>query len=404
MNAHQEKNQRILLIHSLQRIIEHIQQKPDFIPIRVFPVYFPVWAVEIEARQKSRENYWLIDKYIERGIWQADLHTTRELAAFFGIELRFVEKAANMLSAIGHIRETNGRLYLTPVGVESQNDQHKYILLETHRLLYVDRFLAQPLLTDHYNSRNMQFLSDGALPPYHKGQRFQRLCSLKRWDNSVLTALEKNDKKAQHNIPDEVTDLKLLSYEELYTPVYIFETRKQTRPNSRELYYLVYTGLQDMQDLFFEQVVNSSPDIRVQLQEEEDENLARMWANYVTERNISVKRLVQQADGSWRLCLLTDDLRSPKSQKAFNDIGKYWTKQGYFLRVWCDDENIRRNAALDQILDFIERRRQIIFDELDKYLLLRSNVLHVQSLSHSDLLERAREKKREKAIKVLEVL
>src|SRR6185312_4285850 len=163
MNEHQENNHHVLLIHSLQRIIEHIQQKPDLFPVRVFPVYFPIWTVEIEARQKSKQDYWLIDKYIERSILQADLHTIGELAAFLGIEQRLVEKAVNLLSAIGHITETNGRLYLTPLGIESQNDQHRYVLLETHRFLYIDRFLAKPLLSGHYDSYNMQFLSSRAL-------------------------------------------------------------------------------------------------------------------------------------------------------------------------------------------------------------------------------------------------
>lgn len=403
MNKHQENNQRILSIHSLHRIIEHILQKSDLFPTRVFSVYFPIWAVEIEARQKSRGDYWLIDKYIERSILQADLHTTSELAAFLGIERRLVEKAVNLLSAIGHVTETNGRLHLTPLGIESQKDQQRYTLLETHRLLYVDRFLAQPLLADHYDSRNMQFLSNEVLPLRHKDQIFQRLCSLKKWDNSVLAALEKNENKAQYNIPDEVTELKLLAYEECYTPVYIFETRKHTQQNVRQLYYLVYTGLQEMQDLFFEQIVNASHDIQAQLQEKE-ENLAHLWENYVTKRNISTKRLSQQADGSWQLCLLATDLQSPKAQKAFNAIGKYWTEKEYLLRIWCDDENIRRNAALDQTLDFIERKRQISLDELDEYLLLRANILHVQNQSRSDLLERAREKKRESVLKVLEAL
>src|SRR6185312_3306344 len=185
MNEHQENNHHVLLIHSLQRIIE-------------------------------------------QSILQADLHTIGELAAFLGIEQRLVEKAVNLLSAIGHITETNGRLYLTPLGIESQNDQHRYVLLETHRFLYIDRFLAKPLLSGHYDSYNMQFLSSRALPLHHKDQSFHRLCSLKKWDNSVLTALEKNENKAQYNIPDEVIELKLLAYEECYTPVYIFETRKHT--------------------------------------------------------------------------------------------------------------------------------------------------------------------------------
>lgn len=403
MNERQGKNQPVLLVHSLHRIIEHIQQKPDLMLVRVFPVYFPIWAVEIEASQKSREKYQLIDKYVERGISQACLHTTRELAAFLGIEQRLVEKAVNLLSGIGHITETNGWLYLTPLGVESLKDQQKYSLLETHRLLYVDRFLAQPLLTKHYDSRNMQFLSDGALPTRHKDQRFQRLYSPKRWDNSILTALERNEKRTQYNIPDEVTDLKLIRHDELYTPVYVFETRKLGQ-NTQELYYLVYTGLQEMQDPFFEQIVNSSSDIRAQLQEEEEKDLAYLWEKYVTERNISVKRLAQQANGSWQLCLLANDLQSSKSQKAFSDIGKFWTQKGYFLHIWCDDEEIRWNAALDQTLDFIERKRQATVSELNDYILLRGNILHIQNLSLSDLLERAREKKREKAVQILKAL
>jgi hypothetical protein len=51
-------------------------------------------------------------------------------------------------------------VHLTPLGIESQKDMQKYVMLETRRLLYFDGFLLKPLLQDHYESRSMRFLSE----------------------------------------------------------------------------------------------------------------------------------------------------------------------------------------------------------------------------------------------------
>jgi hypothetical protein len=343
MSEKHYKQPQLSLIYNVQRAIDHIQQRTDIVPIRFFSVLFPLWSVEVQGEQKEPGAYRLIENYVERGILHGGLQSTRELADFFGLDQALVTKVVAFLSAIGHVAGPENRLHLTPLGIESQQDMQKYVLLETRRLLYFDGFLLKSLLQEHYESRSMRFLSDQEtwlLPERDRGQRFLRLNS-SAWNIQAIEELNRIPDKARYNIPDEVTNLQQISLTKTYTPMYIFETRRRTQQSRLDQRYLTYTGIQDILDPFFEEIINASPNILQPLYAEEEKNPARLWSDYVADRGLPPERLRQLENGSWQLSLLPNNL----TQKVRMALGSYWIERGYFLHIWCNSALISKIAT-----------------------------------------------------------
>jgi hypothetical protein len=78
------------------------------IPKRLFRIFYPLWRVRVEGRQRLATDFEELEWYMERGI-RGRVDLGGDLAHFFGLEARFVERLVNFLRAIGHIVEGTGR-------------------------------------------------------------------------------------------------------------------------------------------------------------------------------------------------------------------------------------------------------------------------------------------------------
>jgi hypothetical protein len=97
-------------------------------------------------------------------------------------------------------------------------------------------------------------------------------------------------------------------------------------------------------------------------------------------------------NGIWQLNLPPALFRTSEPPIAIHRIGTYWLENGHFLYFWCDDFEVRRNAALDRTLQLIEQYKTSITErEVEKNLQLLAEQLSTRTLKLSDLKQRAQE-------------
>ncbi|MEK8173612.1 AAA domain-containing protein [Streptomyces sp. M19] len=79
-------------------------------PTRLYALLLPVWEVEVRADITEGEDFFLIDRFLERGLRHGGLRTVDELATFFALDRALVAQAVRFLTAIGHLQESSGHL------------------------------------------------------------------------------------------------------------------------------------------------------------------------------------------------------------------------------------------------------------------------------------------------------
>ncbi len=396
------------VLYNPRRAIEHLLKLSGYVPLRLFATLYPLWLIETLASQEKRRPYALIEHFIVRGIGEGELHTTDELATFFGLRKDLVEKVLIFLQTIQHVTFTAGRWMLTERGFRSLLAGEKSIPQQKTQILYFDGFGSRPLLREHY-SKSLRLLSDDAADratSYARGgYQFQRLFARRPWNSLALSNLEAHPDRATYNLPGDAHHLQEISVTTGYLPMYIVETqRSSTRSTSS--YYLVYTHIKGRRDEFFEQIVNSSVEIQRALHAEQRvENLQTLWSNWLRSKGLAHLQPVREQNGLWRLLLPSHIFRSAEGSFSVAEIGTYRIEQGYFLQIWCEDENVRRQAALDRTLKIIQASQQMLTRErIEDILQQMAEHLQIASPGFRDVYRRAREKNIDEVVEALESL
>jgi len=182
-----------LIPYPEERALEDAAYARGTAPTRIFAILLPVWCVEIMATITEGEPYELIDRYLERGIAEANLGTVAELAEFFALDEVLVDRALQFLTAIGHVKTSKGRLVLTELGLRSVRDQVRYVVTrEDRRKLYFDAFGSRPLPRPYYDHRRVTLLSGAVLEAAvaeRGGPRFVPLSSVHGFRREALAQL-----------------------------------------------------------------------------------------------------------------------------------------------------------------------------------------------------------------------
>jgi hypothetical protein len=379
------------ILYDPRKAIEHIQTIPGLVPVRFFAVLFPLWYVEVTGKLEQSRPYELIEQYIERGIEEGQLHTTGTLADFFGLDSRLVEKVLVFLETTRHVTYTNGMWYLTDLGRRSVIVGRKIIPKETRQKLYFDAFHSRPLLREHYGN-NLQivedFEADEITQSHRGGYQFHRLTSFQPWNPVVVSDLERRSDRALYNLREEIHNLQPIDKMQVYLPMYIFETRK----HNGELYYVVYTHIRGRRDEFFEDIVNTYPEIQIVLSvlAEKVVRANERWAKWLASRGVPSALPVQLATGVWQVVLPKEAFRSQPEAFSVAEIGTYRLDEGYFLQIWCDDIELRRNAALDRTLKIIKsRKKSITGRDVEENLQRLAEQLRTRKLELTDVRQRA---------------
>ena len=143
-------------------------------------------------------------------------------------------------------------------------------------------------------------------------------------------------------------------------------------------------------DGFFEEVVNSEPDLLDPLYAMAVTDVQALVEQELANRGLESQnvRLMQLAPDAWRATVASERLLSSQVRLMLKDVGKYLLVRGYCLQVWCDDPALRREAALDQALTVIAHwRRPATQQAVDQLLETLATRLQTRKLDLAELLE-----------------
>ncbi len=393
------------VLYDPRRAIEHVQTLAGFAPVRLFAVLFPLWYVEVTGTQEQQRPYELIERYIERGIEEGQFRTASALADFFCLESRLVEKVLLFLETIGHVRCTDGMWNLTDLGSRSVAKGKKFIPKETRQRLYFEAFHSQPLLREHY-ANNLQIFSDfeaDEITQVYKGYQFHRLFSLQPWNPAAVRDLETRSDRALYNLREEISNLQSLGMMQVYLPMYIIETRKY----HGQVHYVVYTHIRGRRDEFFERIANTYPEIQrsLSLTAEKETRANELWTKWLASKGITSVQPVQLPGGIWQVIVPKEVFRSQETTFSIAEIGTYHLDHGYFIQVWCDDVELRCNAALDRTMKIIKSRRKSITNrDVEENLRRLAEQLRTRKLEIEDVRQRAVETGSKEILSVIDVL
>jgi hypothetical protein len=223
-----------LLPYPEERALEDAAFGQGLTPMRVFAVLLPVWQVEVRATTTDGRPYELIDRYLERGIAEAGLGTTAELAAFFALENALVDRALRVLHRIGHLRMVDGRLALTELGVRSQRDGVCYVSRrEDRRKLYFDGFRSAPLSRPYYDAGVVTFLAVHEIPAATAKERhrtFRMLHTTHGFRREALAELAGRADRDHYNLPVRIERPESLGEECVYLPTFVVRATDTAGP------------------------------------------------------------------------------------------------------------------------------------------------------------------------------
>lgn len=400
-------------IYDPRRVIEHLQTLQGVMPVRLFAILFPLWDVETTAMQREGRPYELLEKYIERGIHEGQLHTVEALVDFFGLEAEMVKKILHFLETIGHVHRNGTYWEITSLGNKSISDGTKYVSKEKRVRFYFDAFTSMPLRKEHYAKKSVHILSPDEADDvtYLKtwGYRFQRVFATQAWRTASLKELEARiDKTDNFNVPPEMQELQYLNVGLAYLPMYIVETKKtstflsfQGTPITKP-YYMVYTGIRDLRDMYLENIINSNQTVYAALQDGKDKNIMKVWREWLQEKRVTGILPIERTDGTWQATFSPSAFEGTEAVFKASRIGDYELRDGYFIQIWCDSEVLRRRVALDRILRILKKYRQIKLSNVQEQLRTQASQLRISSLEVDDLKRRAVETNMQDIVKMLD--
>ena len=389
-------------LYSPEQVIEKVLALPEWTPVRLFSVLFPLWDVDAVGLQGEEREYPFFEKIIERGIAQAGLTSEAALADFLGLDLDLVEHVLVSLEAAGSLVRIDGQFHLTPQTVRSVQEGKKYVPAQTHLKLYFEGYYAKPLTNAHYDGVTIlsQVEAEDFVQKQRKTQRpFYRLYSFRRWSPLAIKELALREDRAAYHVPEGMGQLSLLRVTPAYLPMYIVEVRKQSTP-----YYMVFTAVQSGRDQFLEHIVNTYAEILLPLSGREKRDLSPVWETWLKKQGITNTRTELLDNGLWRATIPAEELHSPTCKLAVSALDTYHMEQGHFLHLWCENELLRCQAALDQTLQALKSLSEdATLPEIQKVLRTSTSIDHLQTptLEIADLLARAKETSMSEQVQLL---
>lgn len=335
------------VIYPAQRAIEHAVTVPGVRPARLFPVLWPLWQVETAAQVYDEQAYEVIDRFLVRGILEAGLHRSADLAAFYGLPTSLVERCLAFLTLIGHVRNTEGLVTLTPLGESSARADVRYVPKESRQQLLVERFTARPLPRSHYQG-SLSLLPTPLVPAERvsDGSRFAPLFSSSTFRPEIVTQLGEQPDRFDFNLPKQLRNLRVLGHQDAYLPAYLIEDADGR--------LLAYSGVHGERDTFLESLCDRVPLIRTLIAAEPSQDPREIWTNWLADGKRK-GTLRQLPSGVWRATLVADSFGgTPKM--PLSRIGSYQLRKRHFVQIWTDDAKLRRQAALRRALAITQLR------------------------------------------------
>jgi len=346
-----------------ERVLEDAAFGQGIVPTRLYALLLPVWQVEIRADVTEGEDFFLIDRFLERGLRHGALHSVRELAAFLALDEALVAQAVRFLSAIGHVREeAGGRLSLTALGQRSVDDDVRYVVTrQDRRRLYFDALSCTPLTRAHYDEDVVTLLSGADLARVTRGDHYPRFTPIQvtsGFDRSALDRLKDRKDRARFNLPVALDSVESLGETVVFLPVYLVRGRKGLR-----VYGQADAGTAHDPEL--SELCTRSPELISALDNEEsdDDRLLRSARKWLDEQGFGSVAPELDDDGCWSVSLPGDAFG--EAGVPVSRIGGYRMAGSRFFRVWCEEETPRKRALLARLDQRMGSRRTVTRPEAE---------------------------------------
>lgn len=394
------------LLYSYHKVLDMVLDS-GAVPQRLFQVLYPIWRVHVEGRQRIPHDFEELEWFIERGIHETGLNSVTTMARFFGLEERFVNKLVSFLQGVGHINNEQGRLSLTDLGRDSVQQRVRMQEQETSALLYFDGVGSRPLKRDHYS------IPIYTEPP--KDRTFQALFLFsKDWQKESLQRLKTRPDRNLYNLPDEVIELNPLTHELVYLPLYIVQ-RRPGPPKDLPL-FLVFSRVHSLRDDVLEEAVNQESLIQVPLRQANQNDLAEVVRQALSQRGLGQKEWYLQANGSWgpQVMVAAEVLKQSHRRSnsdgsnqrlTIGQIGKFFLARDWCVWLTCDDPEVRQQAAIEQLLEWLQHVSATpIAEDLRQRLVVMHKRLNIKPISTDTLLDTATQRGLGRALERLDAL
>jgi hypothetical protein len=347
-----------LLPYPEERALEDVAFGQGLTPTRVFAILLPVWQVEVRATTTDGRPYELIDRYLERGIAEAGLGTTAELAAFFALDEPLVDRALRVLHRIGHLQVTGGRLALTDLGVRSQRDQVCYVVQrEDRRKLYFDGFRSTPLSRSYYDTGTVTFLALHEVPAAtaKEGHRtFRMLHTTHGFRREALAELAGRADRDHYNLPIRIDRPESLGEECVYLPTFVVRAQEPTGRTR----HLVYSQAADVADPELGVLCETTPEITGVLESDartvSPEHTEARITGWLAKQGIEDCPPVRTPQGGWRVVLPAGSFR-PAGPVPLAKLGSFAVLGTDLVHIWCVDRSARVRAFLERLDTYLGR-------------------------------------------------
>jgi hypothetical protein len=341
---------KYLLYHHF-KALDQVQEL-GLVPVRLFRVLYPLWRVRVEGRQRVAAEFDELEWFLERGLQEAGFHSAQELAAFFGLELVFVQKLLAQAREIGHLAGNDGALALTALGQAAVFERVRYTERILNTELYFEALGNLPLTLEHYKIPILETLPDKT--PFQAFYHFDQA-----WNTDALEQLLKGPDKAQLNLPDEISAAQLVSRAPVYLPVYFVEAREDKPSGALSL--LIFSQVRGLRDKVLEYAVNRDPKVYRALKARTNSR-AEAVQRYFEQSGLKKDAWYLNENGPWGAQVMVDgevflaggDAEEESGRLTLRNVGRYALIYDWCVWVMCDDVNIRTQAAAEQLVEWLQ--------------------------------------------------
>jgi hypothetical protein len=358
-----------LIPYPEMRALEDAAHGDGVVPTRIFALLLPVWCVEVRATVTEAEDYELIDRYLEKAIAEAALHTVPELAAFFSLDRVVVDRALRFLTAIRHVDLDGDRYTLTELGERSVRDQKSYrVTVNDRRKLYFDGYGSRPLTRPYYDSGAVTFLEPADLSTVagRDGPTFMTLANMNGgFRHAALTELASRPDRDAFNLPARIDDPESLGETIVYLPIYL--VRGHRRGGGPR--YLAYSQIGDQADPCLTELCEQTPEIVGVCENDagaDDAHRERI-TKWLRRKQLGDHRPELVHGGLWRVTFPASVFGGTL---GLTQVGSYVVLGNTFFHVWCTDRRTRQ-AALVERLDVLLGARSHVDEDLVRQRLAR---------------------------------
>ena len=336
------------VIFPARRALEQAVTAPAVRPLRLFPMLWPLWRVEVSAQVFDEQAYEVVDRFLVRAVYEAGLTGVEQIAAFLGVHLSLVQRCLAFLARIGHVSLDGGVVCLTQLGLDAIRAGVRYEPKESRQDLLFEQFTGWPLPRGHYDG-SVTVLSTPEVPPDGLADRthFTGLFCPNAFAPEAVPRLAQRPDRTEYNLPKLLREVTVQQHENAYLPVYVIETAGSG--------LLAYTSAAPRGDAFFEAVCRDVPALHEMISVEERGDPREIWTGWLAEGRHGRGTLRQLSNGVWRATLRADAFGgAPKLPPS--RVGSFELRRRHFLQLWCDDSALRRRVLMDRALGIAQTR------------------------------------------------